>query len=64
MYPDKYRYVLGHYILKFIPMINCDGVVIGNSRNSLVGVDLNRRWNEPNPLLHPEVYFTKIIMLE
>ena len=40
-------------------MINVDGVVIGNARSSLVGLDLNRRWNVPNPILHPEIYFLK-----
>ena len=44
-------------------MINVDGVVIGNSRTSLVGLDLNRRWTEPNPLIHPEVFFLKKDMI-
>jgi murein tripeptide amidase MpaA len=43
-------------------MINVDGVVMGNARSSLVGLDLNRRWTDPNPLLHPEVYFLKETM--
>lgn len=64
MNPEKYKYVLGQYIIKLLPMVNVDGVVIGNSRNSLVGVDLNRRWSEPNALLHPEIYFIKLSMLE
>jgi murein tripeptide amidase MpaA len=28
-------------------MINPDGVINGNSRCSLAGVDLNRFWNDP-----------------
>ena len=40
-------------------MVNPDGVVIGNSRCSLAGLDLNRRWTEPNPFVHPEIYFLK-----
>ena len=64
MNPKKYKYVLGQYIIKLLPMVNVDGVVIGDSRNSLVGVDLNRRWPEPNALLHPEIYFIKLSMLE
>ena len=43
-------------------MINPDGVTLGNSRSSLVGVDLNRRWAEPNASIHPEIYFLKRIM--
>ena len=40
-------------------MINPDGVVIGNSRCSLAGLDLNRRWSDPNPIMHPEIYLLK-----
>ena len=40
-------------------MVNPDGVVIGNSRSSLAGVDLNRRWSQPNSVMHPELYFLK-----
>ena len=29
-------------------MINIDGVVRGNYRFSAVGVDLNRKWKQPN----------------
>jgi murein tripeptide amidase MpaA len=45
-------------------MINVDGVVIGNARTSLLGLDLNRRWTQPNPLIHPEVYFLKRELLK
>ncbi len=45
-------------------MVNPDGVTIGNSRCSLLGVDLNRRWANPKSILHPEIYFLKAAMLE
>jgi hypothetical protein len=45
-------------------MINPDGVTIGNSRSSLVGVDLNRRWTNPHCIAHPEIYFLKETMRE
>jgi hypothetical protein len=45
-------------------MINTDGVTMGNSRSSLVGVDLNRRWAEPNKSIHPEIYFLKNVMMQ
>ncbi len=40
-------------------MVNPDGVTIGNSRCSLVGLDLNRRWSDPNPVVHSEIFFLK-----
>ena len=43
-------------------MMNPDGVVIGNARSSLAGVDLNRRWTAPNAVMHPEIYFLKVHM--
>ena len=59
------RYLLGNslqakqlrkrLIFKIVPMINVDGVIIGNYRTSMAGNDLNRRYVEPNPRLHPEV---------
>jgi murein tripeptide amidase MpaA len=36
-------------------MLNPDGVINGNTRASLAGVDLNRQWVAPNAELHPEV---------
>ena len=61
---EKYDYLLSNAVIKLVPMVNPDGVTIGNSRTSLVGVDLNRRWGEPNCLIHPEIYFLKATMLE
>ena len=40
-------------------MINVDGVIAGNYRTSMSGNDLNRRYLEPNPRLHPEVSSVK-----
>ena len=40
-------------------MLNPDGVIYGNYRCSLLGCDLNRRWDNPNRLLHPTVYYAK-----
>ncbi len=33
--------------------VNADGVVYGNSRCTLAGIDPNRVWHDPNPILHP-----------
>ena len=44
------------FVFKIIPMLNPDGVIVGNYRWSLAGVDLNRQWASPNPKMHPEIY--------
>jgi hypothetical protein len=47
------------FIFKVIPMLNPDGVIYGNYRSSILGVDLNRRWKNPSKYLHPTIYYTK-----
>jgi murein tripeptide amidase MpaA len=59
---EKYDQILHYHIIHLIPMINPDGVIIGNSRCSLAGVDLNRRWGDPSATMHPEIYFLKKAM--
>ena len=56
---DEANYLRDNFIFKIIPMINVDGVVCGNTRTSLSGCDLNRRWSNPNILLHPEIFYSK-----
>lgn len=38
----EYQPLLANYIVKLVPCMNPDGVVCGNYRSSLAGVDLNR----------------------
>lgn len=40
-------------VFKIIPMVNPDGVVFGNYRNSLSGQDLNRKFKSKNIELIP-----------
>jgi predicted deacylase len=47
------------YVFKIIPMLNPDGVVLGNYRTSLSGQDLNRQWNVATQRLFPEIFYTK-----
>lgn len=49
-------------VFKIVPMLNPDGVVNGNYRCSLAGVDLNRTWMEPSRKLHPTINNTKLMI--
>lgn len=42
-------------MFKIVPMINADGVIIGNYRTSMSGNDLNRRYVKPDFRIHPTV---------
>lgn len=48
-----------HFVIRIVPMLNPDGVIFGNYRCTLVGCDLNRKWDKPNRFLHPTIYHTK-----
>ena len=48
-----------NFVFKIVPMANPDGVKGGNTRCSLLGIDLNRRWIEANEILHPEIFQAK-----
>ena len=50
------------FVFKICPMINVDGVVVGNYRCSLAGVDLNRQWRLPSPITHPEISALKALL--
>ena len=42
-------------------MLNPDGVIHGNHRTDLAGFDMNRRWLEPSPWVHPIMYACKFL---
>ena len=48
-----------NFVFKIIPMLNIDGVIIGNYRCNLSGADLNRQYIDPSKKLHPTIYFAK-----
>ncbi|XP_078398375.1 cytosolic carboxypeptidase 2-like [Cetorhinus maximus] len=51
-------------IFKIIPMLNPDGVIVGNYRCSLSARDLNRNYQHPKQELFPTVWHTKKMVEE
>ncbi|CEF70735.1 Cytosolic carboxypeptidase 6 [Strongyloides ratti] len=47
------------YVFKIIPMLNPDGVVLGNYRSDCLGHDLNRQYVEPNYWSTSTIYCVK-----
>ena len=55
------QYIRNAAVVKIVPMVNIDGVVVGNyryfnfnnQRCSLAGCDPNRRWKNPKKKIHP-----------
>jgi murein tripeptide amidase MpaA len=41
------------FLFKIFPMINPDGVILGNYRFSYSGNDLNRKWKNTDEKIHP-----------
>ena len=56
------RYLRDNFVFKVIPMLNPDGVIVGNYRCSLSALDLNRQWLSPSIKLCPENFSTKVMM--
>jgi len=50
------------FVFKIIPMLNPDGVIVGNYRCSLQGSDLNRCYIGSSSKIHPTNYHTKLMM--
>lgn len=43
-------------------MLNPDGVVLGNYRCSMAGLDLNRRWRDPSATITPSIFYLKKLL--
>ncbi|RVE52526.1 hypothetical protein evm_002920 [Chilo suppressalis] len=50
------------FIFKLVPMLNPDGVIVGNNRCSLTGKDLNRQYRTVIRETYPPVWHTKVMV--
>lgn len=50
------------FIFKLVPMLNPDGVVVGNTRSSLTGRDLNRQYRTVIRETYPSIWNTKAMI--
>ncbi|KPI86862.1 zinc carboxypeptidase putative metallo-peptidase Clan MC Family M14 [Leptomonas seymouri] len=49
-------------VFKIVPMLNADGVMMGNHRCSFAGMDMNRDYLEPKAELNPALYALKQLL--
>lgn len=53
-----------NFVFKIIPMLNPDGVFLGNNRCNLVGHDINRCWNSASSWVEPTLYAATNLLRE
>ncbi|KAI8119598.1 hypothetical protein FF38_00119 [Lucilia cuprina] len=53
-----------NFVFKIVPMVNPDGVFLGNNRCNLIGQDMNRVWHVATEFSHPEIYAIKNMLKE
>lgn len=51
-----------YFVFKLVPMLNPDGVINGNYRSSLAGLDLNRVWDRPDKGTHPTIFHARKLL--
>jgi murein tripeptide amidase MpaA len=56
------RILRDSFVFKLVPMLNPDGVIVGNYRCALTGHDLNRHWADPSRRMHPTIFHTKAMI--
>lgn len=50
------------FIFKIVPMLNPDGVIVGNNRCSLAAKDLNRQYRTVIRDAYPSIWYTKLMV--
>ncbi|KAG5892786.1 hypothetical protein JTB14_032660 [Gonioctena quinquepunctata] len=51
-----------NFIFKIVPMLNPDGVIVGNNRCSLSAKDLNRQYRTVIRDAYPSIWYTKLMV--
>jgi murein tripeptide amidase MpaA len=51
------------FVFYIVPMLNPDGVIVGNFRTSYSGKDLNRQFNKLNKFVFPEITYLNDLAL-
>ncbi|KAG5322826.1 NNAD carboxypeptidase, partial [Pseudoatta argentina] len=59
---NRARELREKFVFKLVPMLNPDGVIVGNNRCSLSGKDLNRQYRTVMRESYPSVWYTKLMI--
>ncbi|CBZ29815.1 metallo-peptidase, Clan MC, Family M14 [Leishmania mexicana MHOM/GT/2001/U1103] len=59
---DYASHLCDNFVFKVIPMLNADGVIMGNHRCSFAGADLNRDYTNPKADFNPTLYAMKQLL--
>ncbi|CAK9797042.1 Cytosolic carboxypeptidase Nna1 [Anthophora plagiata] len=59
---DQAKILRERFVFKLVPMLNPDGVIVGNNRCSLSGKDLNRQYRTVMRESYPSVWHTKLMI--
>lgn len=57
--PSDIKQLVNKTTFKIVPMVNPDGVIHGNTRCEITGVDPNRMWKKPVKRLCPAIVAIK-----
>lgn len=55
----KAQLLRDYFVFRVVPMLNPDGVIVGNHRCSLTGQDLNRKYRSNGKKFYPSIWYTR-----